>query len=154
MSDSAENKEDIKEDIKEDEVVAMPGMAEQGNQELISMAIEEAIQKESIDTVLLKEVTDIEIPSYLIDMTNVGDIMPCTLDAISKMLSEDGDTAIYMKNGDSIGIIGYGEAHQLYSRLDTFINNVYSGKCGIYKNNGDGFKKIKPMDVNNIMLDI
>ena len=140
--------------LEEDFDIALPEMEEAENEDLMSLGIEKALKKDSIETVLLQEVTDIVTPSYLIDMTNVGDIMPCTLDALGKMLSEEGGTAVYMKNGDMIGIIGYGEAHQLYCRLETFINNVYSGRCGLYKNNGKGFEKIKPMDVDSVVLDI
>ena len=144
----------IEEQKQQEMEIALPSLEGEQNQELLSMGIEEAIQKDGLDTVLLKEENTIHVPSYLIDMTNVGDIMPASLEAIQTMLSEDGDTAIYMKNGNMVGIIGFGQSQELYSMLDTYINNVYSGRCQIYKNSGKGFKKIKPMDVDNITLDI
>lgn len=134
--------------------IALPSLDGEQNQDLLSVGIEEAIKKDGLDTVLLKEENNIHVPSYLIDMTHVGDIMPATLEAIQTMMCEGGNTAVYMKNGNMTGIIGFGDSEELYSGLDTYINNVYSGRCKIYKNTGKGFRKIKPMDVDSITLDI
>jgi len=121
---------------------------------LMSVGIDEALKKDKLDTVLLQEETEVHIPSYLIDMTEVGDIMPATLRALQTMISTEGDTAVYMKKGDMVGVIGYGDRHELYSRLETYINNVYSGKAKLYKNTGKGFKLVKPMDIDSVILDI
>lgn len=137
-----------------EEVVIIPSVKSRQNEDLISVGIEEAIQRDSIDTVLLKEETEIHIPSYLLDMTGVGDIMPASLQALQTMLTAEGDTAVYMKNGTMIGTIGYGESQELYNRLETYISNVYSNKCKLYKNKGKGFKEIRPMDVDNIELEL
>ena len=153
--DNIENKEvDIQENNIIEEEVVVPSLDNTEAENLLSVGIEEAIQKEGIDTVLLKEETEVHVPSYLMDMTSVGSIMPASLQALQTMLTENGDTAVYMKNGDMIGIIGYGDSQELYNRLDTYVNNVYSNKCKLYKNKGDGFKEVKPMDVDNIELDL
>ena len=118
------------------------------------MDITESLKKDTVDTVLLQEEEELHIPCYLLDMTNVGAIMPATLQALQTMIESNGNTAIYIKNGNMTGLIGYGDAVDLYTKLETYINNVYSGKCVLYKNTGKGFSKVKPMDVDYIILDI
>ena len=134
--------------------IVLPSLNGDQNKDLVSMDITESLKKDTVDTVLLQEEEELHIPCYLLDMTNVGAIMPATLQALQTMLESNGNTAVYIKNGNMTGLIGYGDAVDLYTKLETYINNVYSGKCVLYKNTGKGFSKVKPMDVDYIILDI
>ena len=155
IEDKTEEIKDKTEEIKDKtEEIKLPTLGVGNKEELISTDISEELKKGTVGTVLLKEESSVFTPSYLLDMTDVGDIMPSTLDAIQTMIYKEGDTAVYMKNGEHIGIIGYGDGHELYSMLETFVSNVYSGRCKIYKNNGDSFRRLKNTDVGSIILDI
>ena len=135
--------------------IVLPTLGSSVTDGLVTHGVVEALQKDKIDKVLVRESTSgVKVPSYLIDMTNVGAIVGSSLRGIKALLCEGGDTTVYIKNGDIVNEIGTGDSLLLYDMLDVYLHNVYSKRCKLYKNSGNGFEEIKPMDVSNVKLDI
>ena len=134
--------------------IALPEFNSNNNaDELISKNIEDAIQADIIKNVDMKESTDVDVPSYLIDIRNVP-ISQATLMALKGML-KGGDTSVYIRTSESSVIkVGNGDSYELYMILDDLLRLMYNGACKLYKNNGNGFEPISSMDASSIRLNL
>lgn len=143
--------DDLKNFLNTESIVQMPTTT--GGSELYTDGIEDALQSDKIKNVLLNDNTEIKVPSYMIDMSNI-EITESALLAIKGLLDGKG-TAVYIKESSGMVIlVGYGEDYKLYSLLDDLISLLYNGKCKLYKNNGKGFKLVNNMDVSSIRINL
>lgn len=122
---------------------------------LKSKEVETTITQKVVKTALLDTVDDIITPSYLIDFSNVTLIMACVLEGLRSLIVEDGDTGIYILNPNgNIILTGMGRKQDLYKILEPYIEAIFGDSVKIYINNGKGFKKIKKLAVDSVILDI
>lgn len=123
--------------------------------DLYTEGVEDAITGKQVKQVLVASADEFEYPSYLIDMTNVGVITEGALNAIYGLLS-GGNTAaaVYIKNKDKILKIGYGDDGIFYTVLNSVLKQMFNGKCIIYKNKGNGFKRIRENEVDAVRLNL
>ena len=126
---------------------------EENYEELITQGVAEAITKDEIKPVLINSSVDIEIPSYLLDMSEVSNVTLESIDAIAGMLT-GGNVTVYMKYNTSIMRVGYGDEQKLYSVLGSVVKHMYNGKCDLYINRGDGFERTREIEVNAVRLDL
>lgn len=124
---------------------------------LISNDVEDAIKQKVVKTALLNTTDNIIIPAYLIDLSQINLIMQCVLEGLKSMIAPDnkGDTAIYILNpNNNLVLAGKGIKQDLYQVLEPYIEAVFGDKAKVYINNGKGFKKIKKLAVDSVVLDI
>jgi len=121
--------------------------------DLYTEGVEDAITGKQVKQVLVASADEFECPSYLIDMTNVGVITEGALNAIYGLLS-GGNTAVYIKNRDKILKIGHGDDGIFYTVLNSVLKQMFNGKCIIYKNKGNGFKRIRENEVDAVRLNL
>lgn len=122
---------------------------------LESKEIETTIKQRVVKTALLDTAEDIITPSYLIDFSEVTLIMACALEGLKSLIAEDGDTGIYILNPNGNMIFtGMGRKEDLYRILEPYIESIFGDKVKIYINNGKGFKKIKKLAVDSVVLNI
>lgn len=120
---------------------------------LITPSIEEDISADVIKNVSIKETDSFETPSYLIDISNI-EMSQATLETLKGMLG-GGNTAVYVKTvSNSIIKVGYGDEYRLYMVLEETLSAAFNGLCRVYKNNGDGFKKVTRTDVSSVRLNL
>lgn len=143
------------------EGIKMPGestdettwsMGKSDNSDLRTVGIQKALVADELKNVLLRESTDVKVPSYMLDITNI-EIAEAALLAIKGLLP-GGNTAVYMKNGSSIVMVGSGDDYVLYTVLEEVLKEMFNSKCKVYKNNGNGFKPIGKLDVSSVRLNL
>lgn len=122
---------------------------------LKSKDITEAITQKVVKTALLETSDSLVYPSYMIDFSGITLIQQCVLEGIKSMIVSDGDTGIYIMNshGDMI-LAGMGRKQELYRILEPYIESIFGDNAKIYINKGAGFKKIKKLAVDSVILDI
>lgn len=135
------------------EEVKLPDVNDDKYQEYITNGFQEAISGKEVKTVLIKDTQDIKYPSYLLDMTEVVSLTEESLKALKGLL-HGGDTAVYIRNGNNIALIGYGSGHLLYSVLAGVVKHLYSGLCKVYYNKGNGFEPLKETEVSSVRLNL
>ena len=113
-----------------------------------------ALKDKKVKTVIIKDTYELNLPAYLIDMSDVGDVTEASLKAIEALLREDGDTHLYIKNNDASLYAGAGDGMMLYTILDNLLSKLFNDKCKLYFNNGEGFYLIKQMDVYSVRLNL
>lgn len=120
--------------------------------ELLTHGIEEALEAEKIRNVLIEETTELKLPAYMVDFTNI-EVSEAALKAIYGMLP-GGNTSMYIKINDSLIFVGSGDDYMLYTVLEDALRSMFSNKCKLYKNNGDGFKTIGRNDLTSVRLNL
>lgn len=121
---------------------------------LETIDIEPTLMQETIRSIAAHEIPDFEVPSYMLDMSELdGKLTESSLKALDSMLP-GGDTAVYIKVRESCFLVGRGDGAVLYQILDVFVAKVYGPDCRLYKNTGAGFIELKPTDIAGIRLDI
>ncbi len=136
--------------------IVMPGSntnSVQGNEDLMSADISEAIQSKKIKSVLIKSDAELMSPSYILDMTEVENITEESFKAIQGILS-GGDTALYIKSNNNVNLVGYGDGQLLYSVLDGIIKHMYNAQCKMYKHTTKGTKLVRESEVDSIRLNL
>lgn len=144
------------------EDIVMPGQStgestwskgEGDTSDLKTENIEEALFKDELKNVLLKQSDEIKIPSYLLDLSKV-ELATAALLAIKGLLP-GGNTHVYIKEvtGEVI-LVGSGDDYVLYTVLEEVLKSMFGPQCKIYKNNGDGFRPIGKMDVSSVRLNL
>lgn len=134
--------------------ILIPGQSIDPNAaSLMTQGLEEAIVKKEIKAVLVGASTEVESPSYLIDMSEVELVTEEALRALQGLFAA-GDTAIYMKNNDVTFKIGYGDSQELYLILSTLLKHMFNSKVKLFKNKGKGFEPNKDTDISLLRLNI
>ncbi len=111
------------------------------------------LRKDTIRNYVVNEVDNIEVPSYLIDISNI-EMIKLELEAL-KGLVGGGDIAVYLKlSSGSIQLIGRGVESELYLVLNELLQTLHGDKCLLYKNIGGGFKRVSRYDIGSIRLDL
>lgn len=139
--------------------------------------VEASLKKDKITNAALGEVEGIEHPAYMIDLSEMYSILPCTTRAIKCMLLDNvdldslnakraasgqpilkADTALYIRNEAGIRLVGHGDGYMFYKQLDSFVRAAFDGKVKIYKSivntfTGElSFGEAKSIDVSQVVL--
>jgi len=131
--------------------IRLPGQPSGCFESVKGSDIKEVLSGEVIKPVLVREVSVVLSPPYMLDMSDVPSVTEDSLNAIKGML-RGGDTAVYIRNNNVMALIGYGDSIVLYSVLTGLVKHLYSGMCKVYFNNGSGFKAVREMDVHGVRL--
>lgn len=169
----------IAEDMEQSEEVKMPEvkLPSSGGVQFSNPNIEEAIKKDKITNAALEETSQLEHPAYLIDLSNIYSVLPCTMRAIKCLLLDNVDieklnieradkgqallkmdTALYFLLDGGVRLIGHGDGYQFYKQLENFIRGAFGEKTKIYKsiiNQFTGevtFGEAKTLDVDQVVL--
>lgn len=156
------NKDEVdKIDIFSDDGKApeMPSInKEQSGEEstLKSEGTEDAISGVSVKTVLIKEDSDIEYPNYILDFSNVGSVNVIQKSALKSLISEDGDTSIYLYNKDAIVKIGSGIGETLSTLINIINQSTMNGEVAVYKDviPGEEIEEIHGKDITKLRMRI
>ncbi len=122
-------------------------------EQLITKGAEDAIRAEETKKVIIDSSERVELPSYLIDITEAETITEMSLKALYSLLNK-GDTAVYMKNGSAVELMGYGDGMLLYSVLYAVIRHTYNNKCKVYVGTNNGFRLFKNSEITNVRLNL
>ena len=120
--------------------IALPGQTPEtaDGKELMSEGIEEAILEEEVKTIILPEEYGIITPNYVIDMSDVEEVDEIQIRGLDALLNRDGDLAVYIHRKGSIQKIGMAYSWILSRIIVQTINNIFNGKCIIYKDLAPG----------------
>lgn len=124
--------------------------------DVISRGIEDALTGDTIKSVIVPEESDITLPNYVIDLSEVSEICEIHSTAIDALLNEDGDTAVYVYTNTGIDKIGMGYGELLNRIIAPAISNIFNDKCLIYKNYqiGEDLDIVDGKDISNLRLSI
>lgn len=131
---------DIGEEIKFDE--PMPQASD----------FEGVISGDYVKTVMIEEQRGINIPSYLIDISGIGEMTELAFTSLGAFLNKDGDTTIYLKTDTSLLKLGINYEQNLYRIVGLAVNEIFEGRAAVYKNTGTGFNRLVESDVSSVRL--
>lgn len=125
------------------------------NDKLNSLDVTDTITKKVVKTIIMDETTEFLTPSYLLDFSEIKEVMPCVLRGLESIINPDGNTAIYIKtNTGDIVQVGFGDATVLYKVLEYYLESAFNGRVKVYLNKGKGFKLSQALTVDDVILDI
>lgn len=132
--------------------IVIPTLDEEQYSELTSMDMESTLTADEVKAVHMERDSEVDIPSYLLDMSEVENITELSLSAL-RCLLKGGDTTVYIKNGNNIVKIGLGDGQELYKVFHGVIKNMFNG-YKLYYNIGEGFKLVKDTEVSPVRLNL
>lgn len=137
----------------------IPGECDEGIEtpsELMDCNIVDAISGEQVKSVIIPEASGIEVPNYVIDLSNIDSIYEYQTTALDAMLSPDGDTPIYAVTSGGIVRLGFGDGNKIEQIFAIAINRVFSGECKVYKDfqSGKPAKSISEKQLTTMRLKI
>ena len=126
------------------------------NSSLKSEGTEDAISGKSVKTVIIKEDSDIEYPNYVLDFSNVESINVIQKSALKSLISDRGDTAIYLYKKDAIVKIGSGIGEILSTLINIINQSTMNGEISVYKDviPGKEIEEIKGKDITKLRMRI
>ena len=117
---------------------------------LMSEGVEDAIEGQTVKSMLLKENENIDLPNFVLDLSNLDGINKLQMIGLSSLLHPDGNTAIYVYNkGKGLFKLGDGLNGLLNKILPRVVYNVLGQECKIYGDYQIG-KKAKLITDSNI----
>ena len=121
---------------------------------LISVGVEEAISGEMVKSVIIPETLDIGLPNYVLDFRGARNVRDHCLNALEGMLTDDGDTHIYIWLDKSLSRVGMGIGSSLDRILAPGMQSMFGGMCRIYQDaeTGKPVREIKQQDPSKIRL--
>lgn len=101
---------------------------------LISTDISKSVLGDNkVKIVVLPEESNIQTPNYVLDFTNCSEITIFQKEALMNLLSDDGDTALYLYNEKALTRFGYGMSHKLENLMPLTKKYVFGGDIKIYR---------------------
>lgn len=116
----------------------------------------DAISGDTVKSIIIDEVYGIQTPNYTLDISEIEEMTRTAFAAIRSLLSDTGDTFLYLKKDSTLSLIGMCRSEVLYRVLSPAIKNMFGSKCHIYKD-FDATKEVKHVtetDVSAIRLDL
>lgn len=132
-------------DTPEDEFKMPSEMSEEDKKEqdkLISDNIGDAILGKEVKVIILPEEVEIQYPNYVLDFTNCPEITIFQKEALTNLMSKDGDTALYLYNQKALTRFGYGLQYKLENLMILTKKHIFGDAIRIYRN----VKKGEPID--------
>lgn len=124
--------------------------------ELISEGLDRAISGDTVRKMMIAEDTNIAIPNYVIDFTNIDEMFEFQMEAMDALLHPDGEVTIYAYTRTGLAKLGRGLSSILDRILPLAISNLFADKCKIYKdfNIGEIPKVVSDKDITTMRLSI
>lgn len=121
---------------------------------MYSKDITKAISGNAVETYLVDESNDIEVPNYMFNLVNKGSMSRIYLKIIKGLLSENGNVAIYLCNGKSVIKAGYGDDIKINSIISTIKSYIFNDDIQIYKNieRGKKLEEVKKRDITKLRM--
>ena len=121
---------------------------------LISVGVEEAISGEMVKSVIIPETLEMCIPNYVLDFRGARNVRDHCLMALEGMLTDDGDTHIYIWLDKSLSRVGMGIGSSLDRILAPGMTSLFGDMCRIYQDaeTGKPVKEIRQHDPSKIRL--
>ena len=117
--------------------------------------ITQAITGETVKSVIMDVREEVSNLMCIIDITKVKVRTRAALESISYCLTEKSRThqiEVYIRDGDLMNGIGYGNTDTFYKIMPDMLNNLFGNEYKMYFNNGRGLKKFNPLDASIIRL--
>lgn len=141
--------------------VIMPGelnkeSEEELQEQLVSADVLKAISAEQVKSVMLDEKETVDLPNYVIDLSQVDEVDPIQLMALDALLNEYGDTSIYLNTKTGLSEAGKGFGEILNKILAKSMAHIFNNKCRVYRNYelGKEPREITGKDMSNLRLTI
>lgn len=136
--------------------VVIPSIEQSDSEKLKSEGIGDAISGDVVKSMIIPEDTDIILPNYVIDFSNIKEVFEIQIVALGAMLNENGDTALYIYNNGEMQRLGMAFGEVLNRVLISSVNNLFNGECVLYKNVkvGEKAKVVKSNDITKLRLSI
>lgn len=121
---------------------------------LISKGVEEAISGDMVKSVIIPETLDISLPNYVLDFRGARNVRDHCLSALEGMLTDDGDTHIYIWLESTLSRVGMGIGRSLDRILAPGMQSLFGEMCRIYQDaeTGKPVREIKQQDPSKIRL--
>ena len=136
--------------------VVIPSIEQSDSEKLKSEGIGDAISGDVVKSMIIPEDTDIILPNYVIDFSNIKEVFEIQIVALGAMLNENGDTALYIYNNGEMQRLGMAFGEVLNRVLVSSVDNLFNGECILYKNVkvGEKAKVVKSNDITKLRLSI
>ena len=136
--------------------VVIPSIEQSDSEKLKSEGIGDAISGDVVKSMIIPEDTDIILPNYVIDFSNIKEVFEIQIVALGAMLNENGDTALYIYNKGEMQRLGMAFGEVLNRVLVSSADNLFNGECILYKNVkvGEKAKVVKSNDITKLRLSI
>lgn len=133
---------------------AAPEQPTYNGDSLVSNSIEKVICSETVAHILIPETFEINLPNYVIDFSKVSSMHQHQLDALQTILTDDGDTWVYIYVGSRIMLIGKTDSSSIERLLPIGLQSIFSGKCALYKDidRNTEQREIKKNDYRKVRL--
>lgn len=123
---------------------------------LISRGVEEAISGSMVKSILIPETLELMTPNYVLDFRKAERLRKHQIMALSSIIDDDGDTAIYVCLNNGMEKLGMGVGVSLERVLPAGVQSVFGDACVLYQDveRNKPLREIKRQDVNKIRLRI
>ena len=121
---------------------------------LISVGVEEAISGDKVKSVLIPETLEVSLPNYILDFRGAKNVREHCLAALEGMLTDEGDTHIYIWLDNVLSRVGMGISSSLERILPPGMQSMFGNMCRIYQDAEPGrpVREIKQHDPSKIRL--
>ena len=121
---------------------------------LISHGVEEALKGDMVKSLLIPETMDLLVPNYVMDFRKVKKLKKYQVKALTSIIAEDGDTAIYVCLSNGLEKLGMGIGARLDRVLPAGVQSIFGDECMLYQDveKGKPLREVKQQDVNKVRL--
>lgn len=121
---------------------------------LISQGVEDALKGDMVKSILIPETMDLMVPNYVMDFRKARKLKKYQVKALTSILADDGDTAIYVCLNNGLEKLGMGIGARLDRVLPAGIQSIFGNDCVLYQDveRGKPLREIKQQDVNKVRL--
>lgn len=131
--------------IFSDDSIVLPGESgtDIDTKELMQGNIEESITGEVVENVNIPKENQIDLPNYVIDLSEIDELELVQIHALDCVLDAEGDVTVYAYLKGSMVKLGMGHREKLDRLLVLIIKHIYENKALLYKD----FEIGKPVKV-------
>lgn len=129
--------------------------------ELLSQDITKVISSEIVKTTNLEKVSSFKYPAYMIDMSDIGPIVPIVLRGMLALIHDvegESSATVYLKYNEEVTEIGHGSRELIHKNLRNYLEVVFPNEnrqAKMYASfSGEKFRKLKSIDIKGIQLNI
>ena len=121
---------------------------------LISHGVEEAISGSTVKSILIPETLDLTIPNYVLDFRKATKLRQHQVKALTSIIADDGDTAIYVVLPNGMEKLGMGIGSSLDRVLPAGVQSIFGSACTLFQNveRGKPLRELKQQDINKLRL--
>lgn len=139
--------------------VALPNVSDEAVEEqkqLMSQSIEKEIGGRQVKKLILPEDSAIEHNNFLFDFSEVESISIFQKEAIKGLISNNGDTALYLYKPSSLVRFGWGDRYTLERLIPIIREQVFGNEIRIFKDfqEGEPLNEVSKKDITKLRINL